>query len=251
MKKVLMLVMSLMVMVFSVGFAPKADAAGVLKVATDANFPPFEYYVSRSNVHTGFDIDLMDAVAKEMGYDKVEFVNVDFKNILPGLALKNYDAAIAGLAITPERAKRVEFSEPYAKGGLKVAIPVQAVGASGLDALRGRKVAGEAGSYGLDIAAKAGAAQVIAAASNEEAIQLVIDRKADCIIAEGLVLSFFITNGYGEQLKFADDATLNSVELGIAVAKGNTALVNKINEALHEVKRSGKYKEIYRLYFGA
>lgn len=71
--------------------ASQAPECKVLKVATDANFPPFEFYQEQSKVHTGFDIALVKAVAKQMGYEKVEFVNVDFKNILTGLQDKKYD----------------------------------------------------------------------------------------------------------------------------------------------------------------
>ena len=68
--------------------ASQAPECKVLKVATDANFPPFEFYQEQSKVHTGFDIALAKAVAKQMGYEKVEFVNVDFKNILGRLQVQ-------------------------------------------------------------------------------------------------------------------------------------------------------------------
>ena len=59
---------------------------------------------------------------KQMGYEKVEFVNVDFKNILTGLQDKKYDMAVAALSITPERERLVDFSEAYAEDGYKVIV---------------------------------------------------------------------------------------------------------------------------------
>lgn len=101
MKKIFML-MFCVVMAFALAGCGGSDeknvaqtsSSKVLKVATDANFPPFEYYQEQSKVHTGFDIALVKAVAKQMGYEKVEFVNVDFKNILTGLQDKKYDMAV-------------------------------------------------------------------------------------------------------------------------------------------------------------
>ena len=70
----LLCVMFAMVLAGCGGTTKEKTAEKVLKVATDANFPPYEYYQEKTKVHTGFDIGLMNALAKEMGYTKVEYI---------------------------------------------------------------------------------------------------------------------------------------------------------------------------------
>lgn len=255
MKKIVTLVMGLMLLVFAAGLgstAQHAEAAGkVLKVGTDANFPPFDFYHGRLEVHTGFDIELMDAMAPYMGYDKVEYINIPFENILDGLNAGLYDAAIAGITVTSERQAKVDFSEGYIDSGLRVVINSNAVGQEGADILKGRRVAGEAGSYGLEVAEKVGASQILPYRDLEDAIKMVANGMADCVVADGPVLAFFMANGYGDKVKFAGEHELEESVMGIAVKKGNSELLAKINSALHEVRRSGKYKEIAVSYFGS
>src|SRR3712207_2078069 len=93
MKKVLVVLFALMMMLSLVGCGgseKKAEKAAapiekVLRVGTDANFPPYEYYLGDNKGFTGFDIDMMKDLAKEMGYTKVEFVATSFDNIFKGL----------------------------------------------------------------------------------------------------------------------------------------------------------------------
>ena len=231
--------------------AENAPEGKVLKVATDANFPPFEFYQEQSKVHTGFEVDLMNAVAKEMGYEKVEFINVEFKNILTGLNDKKYDVAIAGMSITPEREHIAEFSEAYAEDGYKVIVSKNSKLGDDFVALSGKVVAAEEGSYGLEMLQKqAKDVTVVPVKSTEAGIKLVADGKADALVASKMAASFFITHNYGEKVKFAGEKVLYADKIGIAVAPGNAELQKKLNEALKEVKRNGEYNKIYNSYFG-
>ena len=256
MKKIFML-MFCVVMAFALagcgGSKEKeaAPAGKVLKVATDANFPPFEFYQEQSKVHTGFDIALTKAVAKQMGYEKVEFVNVHFKDILTGLQDKKYDMAVAALSITPERARQVDFSEAYAEDGYKVIVNKNAQLGDDFAALAGKTVAAEEGSYAEKLVkAQANGAKVIPVYDTEAGIKLVADGKADALVASKIVAGFFITHNYGDKVKFAGETVLYADKYGMAVARGNEELQKKVNEALKEIKRSGEYKNIYSSYFG-
>ena len=234
--------------------AKKADTAAagkVLKVATDANFPPFEFYQEQSKQHTGFDVELMNAVAKHMGYDKAEFINVDFKDILTGLNEKKYDAAIAGMTITPERERIAEFSEPYVEDAYKVIVNKNSKLGDDFAALKGKIVAAEEGSYALEmLKTKAAPAAIIPVKGTEAGVKLVADGKADALVASKIAAGFFIAHNYGEKVKFAGENVLYADKIGIAVAHGNNELEKQINEALKEVKRSGEYDKIYSSYFG-
>ena len=88
-----------------------------LIVATSADNPPYEFMQDGEIV--GFDIDFINAVSKELGKE-IEIKNMEFHSLIAALASNNIDAVIAGMSITPERAKRVDFSIPYA--GAKIAV---------------------------------------------------------------------------------------------------------------------------------
>lgn len=256
MKKILMLMFCVVMALALAGCGGSkekeaAPAGKVLKVATDANFPPFEFYQEQSKVHTGFDIALTKAVAKQMGYEKVEFVNVHFKDILTGLQDKQYDMAVAALSITPERERLVDLSEAYAEDGYKVIVNKNARLGDDFAALAGKTVAVEEGSYAEKLVkAQANGAKVIPVYDTEAGIKLVADGKADALVASKIVASFFITHNYGDKVKFAGETVLHGDKYGMAVARGNQELQKKVNEALKEIKRSGEYKNIYSSYFG-
>ena len=226
-------------------------AAKVLKVGTDANFPPFEFYQEQTKQHTGFDVELVTALAKQMGYDRVEFVNVDFKDILTGLNEKKYDVAIAGMSITPEREHVAEFTEPYVEDGYKVIVNKNSKLSDDFAGLKGKTVAAEEGSYALDMVKNQSQAMTIIPVHDTEAgIKLVADGKADALVASKVAASFFMTHNYDDKVKFAGDKVLYADKIGMAVARGNQDLEKKLNEALKEVKRSGEYNQIYSSYFG-
>lgn len=258
MKKLLMLIFCVVMALAMAGCGGSADkkadtaAAGkVLKVATDANFPPFEYYLENNKAHTGFDIELMNAVAKEMGYEKVEFVNVEFKDIFNGLSEKKYDAAIAGISITPERERIAEFTEPYVEDGYKIVVGKKAAPGDDFSSLEGKTVAAEEGSYALEMLKNnVKTAKIVPVHDTEAGIKLLADGKADALVASKIAASFFIANNYSDKVRFAGDKVLYADKIGIAVARGNNELEKKMNEALKEVKRSGEYNKIYSSYFG-
>ncbi len=103
---------------------PKTEGTGsgqVISVATDATFPPFETVDEKTKDLTGFDIELMRAIAQETNLN-INFVNIGFDPMLAGLAQCQYDAAIAAVTITPERQQQFLFSDPYVNAGQIVVI---------------------------------------------------------------------------------------------------------------------------------
>ncbi|PNK61085.1 transporter substrate-binding domain-containing protein [Psychrobacter sp. FDAARGOS_221] len=92
--------------------AAATSAAGeTIRVATEGAYPPFNYTNSDGSLG-GFDVDVINAVCEEMQAN-CEVVSQDWDGIIPGLLANKYDAVIAGMSITPERAETVDFTEPY------------------------------------------------------------------------------------------------------------------------------------------
>ena len=223
----------------------------VLCVATTANFPPFEYFQPNSGIHTGYDIDLMRELGKNLGYDKVEFVNVNFTKLLDGLEAKQYDAVISGLAITPEREAKAAFTKPYITDGLTIVLPAGTKLPNTTETLKGRRVAVESGSIAFDwVIGHTYASDIVVVGSTEEAIKAVVEDRADCMVASKLAVAFLLAHGFSDSVRLAGDDVLVEDKIAIAVNKENTVLLEKLNKELENILQTPKYKQIYRTYFG-
>ena len=252
MKKFVILIFCLLVGLAMTGCGNKTTMEKkVLRVATTANFPPFEYFQPNSGIHTGYDIDLMRELGKNMGYDKVEFINVNFTKLLEGLEAKEYDAVISGLAITPEREAKVAFTKPYITDGLTIVLPVGTKLPNTVDTLKGRRVAVESGSIAFDwVIGHTYASDIVVVGSTEEAIKAVVEDKADCMVASKLSVAFLLAHGFSDSVRLAGDNVLVEDKIAIAVNKENTVLLEKLNKELENNLQTPKYKQIYRIYFG-
>lgn len=103
----------------AVGFVQPAQAKDLI-VATDTAFVPFEF--KEGDKYVGFDIDLWDAIAKEIGVT-YKLQPMDFNGIIPALQTKQVDAALAGITIKPERLRAIDFSDGYYDSGLMLMVP--------------------------------------------------------------------------------------------------------------------------------
>ena len=227
----------------------KAPAEKVMRVGTSANYPPFEYYQEASKTFIGFDIELMQGVAREMGYSKVEFVDLEFNNLLPALKGGQVDAVISCLTITDERKGDVDFTKPYlASTNVVVGLSDTATRSAG--ALKGKRVAAEAGSIHLKQAERY-SGNVVECGSAEDALKLIMDKKADFAIMDNYTARFFITHFYKGRLSVLAELQDDSeTRVAIAVAKGNKELAGKLNEGLQKYREDAAYHQMKNNYFG-
>ncbi|MBQ9572447.1 MAG: transporter substrate-binding domain-containing protein [Acidaminococcaceae bacterium] len=229
--------------------APKAPAEKVLRVGTDADYPPFEYYQEASKTFIGFDIGLMQGLATEMGYSKVEFVDLEFNNLLPSLKDGQVDAVISCMNITDERRKMAAFTEPYLKS-YNVVIAAAGTEARSADAMRGKRIAAEIGSIHEKQAKKYSDA-VIESGGAEEAIKLILADKADFAIMDHFTALFYMNNFHNGKLAIV--AALpgeTDTDIAIAVAKGNKELLDRLNAALGKYRENAAYHQLKTTYFG-
>ncbi|WP_298563718.1 ABC transporter substrate-binding protein [uncultured Phascolarctobacterium sp.] len=217
----------------------------VLRVGTDPNFPPFEYYVERVQSHTGFDIDMVNDLGRRMGYERVEFINMPFDKLLEGLSQKRYDVVAAGLSITEKRQQKYAFSEPYVQSRFAL-MACRGAGRSSMD----RKSIGvEAQSSAEQVAAGYAGVQVKGFENNGAALQALLDKRCDYLLADEFTCSFYIANGYGEKVEILEKVGPED-KIGLALRKDDAELLQKINIALKEHKKSGVYNNLLRFYFG-
>lgn len=233
MKKLLLLFTLGMVLV-SMVLTSCNSAPTKIRVATDATWPPFEYINDQKQIE-GFDIDLFNAIAEKEGLE-IEFVNVAFDPLLAGMAQGTYDAAISSITITTDRQKDMLFSDPYYAAGQLVVVRKDNTTITGIANLSG-KVGAQIGTTGAMEVEKVPAASLKTYDDIGLAFQDLVNRQIDAVVSDNwMALGYVAKNA--TSLKAAGTIFTNE-NYGIAVAKGKTDLLTKINSGLAKVKKEG------------
>lgn len=219
----------------------------VYEVGIDTTYPPFEY--EENGEYKGIDIDLINAIAENQGFD-IELVPMDFKGIIPALQAGQLDVAIAGMSITDEREKIVDFSEPYFDAGITLIVNKENENIRTIEDLKGETVAVKKGTtgatYAESVASEVGF-KVVQFDDSPSMFLEVSNGNAAALIEDYPVIAYAIAQK-DLGLKIVGDR-LNGDQYGIAVLKGeNQELLKKINAGLAELKKSGKYEEIINTY---
>ena len=204
-------------------------------IATDATWPPFEY-VDEQNQIVGFDIDLMNAIAEEAGIE-IEYQNVGFDPLLAGMAQGTYDAAISSITILPDRAENMLFSDPYYVAGQMIVVEKNNTSITGEDSLRGKRLGAQLGTTGEALANDVQGASVKSYNQIGLAIQDLLNGQIDAVICDTPIAEGY-ANKNTSTLKIVG-GSLTTESYGVAVAKGKTELLNKINQGLAAVKANG------------
>lgn len=226
------------------GGKEKAEEDKTLVMATNAEFPPYEYYEGEDVV--GIDVDIASAIAEELGMElKVE--DMAFDSIIPAVTSGKADIGAAGMTVTPEREENVAFTDTYAKA-TQVIIVKEDSPIAGPDDLTGKKIGVQLGTTGDIYAGDIENATVERYNKGFEAVQALTQGKIDAVVIDGEPAKEFVEESEG--LKILDEA-FTEEEYAIAVDKDNTELVDKINDALADLKDSGKLDEIIAKYISA
>lgn len=220
----------------------------ILRYGLDAAYRPFEFR-NEENKIVGFDVDIMEAVAKELGME-TEAVDTAWDGIIPALLNGKFDVIASALTITPERAGSVDFSQPYFKSGQAIAVRVNETGIRGPEQLSGKTIGVQINSTG-DIAAteKVKNAKDIKRYNAVPDILVALGNKElDAAVMDAPVALEYNKANPGKIIIL--DQFLTQEEFGLAVKKGNQELVDKINQALDRLKANGEYDKIYEKWFG-
>jgi len=219
-------------------------------VATEPSFAPFEFPDKKTNEIIGFDIDIINAVAKKAGFEKVTVKSMGFDALIPALNSGNIDATIAGMSITEARKKQVNFTDPYYTSGLWTIVAKDNTTIKSNKDLEGKTIGVQLGTVGAEAAGKIKGAKVKTFNTSDLACLELKNKGVDAVISDAPVLAYFLktqgssyAKGVGEPKK--DDA------YGIATAKKNKELADKLNKGLQEIKKSGEYQKIYDKWFKA
>ncbi len=225
------------------GRAGVAQAQEVLRVATDPTFPPFEY--SEGGKRVGFDVELIEAIAKLMNR-KVEWTDIDFKGLIPGLVSKRYDVAASAIYITDERKKVVDFTDSYYPGGLVIMTARSNHHIHGPDDLKGKKVAVQVGTKSVNfLKENFPAIERVEVEKNQEMFQLVEIGRADAAVTGKPAAKLYARSRGTLQVL---DKQLTVEEYGYAIRKDQPELVKQFNDALKKLKADGTYQQLVNKY---
>ena len=215
-----------------------------LVMATNAEFPPYEYHEGDDIV--GIDAEIAAAIAEKLGMElKIE--DMAFDSIIPAVTAGKADIGVAGMTVTEDRLESVNFSDTYATA-TQVVIVKEDSDITGPDDLAGKTVGVQLGTTGDIYASDIEDATVEQYNKGFEAVQALTQGKIDAVIIDGEPAKEFVKEAEG--LKILDEA-FTEEEYAIAIAKDNTDLEEKINDALGELKDSGKLDEIIEKYIKA
>ncbi len=221
-----------------------------LRVGTNAEFAPFEY-INDDGECDGFDIGLIKAILSEAGYD-CEVVNMEFKSLIGSLTTGGIDVTIAGMTITDERKQSVDFSTPYYTATQCIIVPIGS-DITSLDDLNGKKVAVQEGTTGDLIVTPSDTNEII---TDKNTVVKQFKKASDATVEllNGGVDAVVIDSSPAKKIVAANESKLtcfndtSEEEYAIAVAKGNSELLDAINKGLETVKENGTYDELVDKY---
>lgn len=216
-----------------------------LIVATDTAFVPFEF--KEGDKYVGFDIDMWAAIAKEIGVTYT-LQPMDFNGIIPALQTKQVDIALAGITIKDERKKVIDFSDGYYDSGFLLMVPADST-IKGPDDLKGKVLAVKTGTSAADYAKENFKDTELRQFPNVDNAYLELQTgRVDAAMHDTPNVLYYVKTAGGGKVKPVGEQMM-AQQYGIGFPKGSE-LLPKVNAALANMKKDGRYTEIYKKWFG-
>ena len=262
MKKIIALVLTLLFVMMSFAACNEPDPVEpdptpaetpaekpVLKMATNAYFQPYEFYKDGKIV--GIDAEIAAAIAEYLGYD-LQIVDMEFDSIITAVKEGSVDFGMAGMTVTDERLLEIDFSNSYATGVQSIIVPADS-DITSVDDLyadgASYKVGVQRGTTG-DIYATDdfGAENVTTYDNGNGAVLALVGGDVDCVIIDNEPAKALVAANAGLKIletSYADE------DYAICIKKGNSELLNKINEAIVALTADGTIDAIVAKYIPA
>lgn len=230
--------------------ADTGDGDNTLVMATNAFFEPYEYYEGDEIV--GIDAEVGKAIADKLGMD-FEISDVDFDAIIPNVQSGKASMGMAGMTVTPDREKNVNFTRSYAKGIQVVIVPEDSEIAS-IDDMAGKMIGVQQGTTGdiycSDTVENGGFGEENVTRYNKgsDAVMALLSGKVDCVVIDNEPAKSFVAANEG--LKILETAYTEE-EYAICIAKDNEELLEKVDTALGELIDDGTVQKIVDKYITA
>ena len=218
---------------------------GTLTMATNAYFPPYEYYDGQDVI--GIDADIAQAIADKLGL-KLKIEDMEFDSIITAVSTGKADLGLAGMTVTPDRQKNVDFSDSYATGIQSVIVKEDST-ITKIDDLQGKKIGVQLSTTG-DIYATDdfGKDSVVQYNKGNDAVMALTQGQVDAVIIDNEPAKSFVEANKGLKILDTKYATEN---YAACIAKDNTGLTKAVNKALAELKADGTLQKIVDKYIKA
>ena len=241
MKKLVSLMLLTAMMVVMLTGCGGSKALSAVKFGTNAEFPPFEYVTAAGVIGEYDGIDM--AIVKEFGAQnglEVSIENMEFDSLLIALENGQVDAVISGMTITEERAKSVDFSVPYYTATQVMIVDQNSDIKSAAD-MAGKKIVVIQGYTG-ELCVQDLGYDYEAFKKGTEAILELNNGKCDVVVIDSATAQKYVKDN--PNLKIVEDpSAFEAEEYGIAVKKGNTELLDKINASIEKMLADGTISE--------
>lgn len=229
--------------------AGSALALPVLNVGTQPVFQPFEFVDGRTKQLVGYDIDLIRAAAKHMGYE-IKFAPMGLDGLIPAVMTGNIDLITSGLTITPERQKKIDFTRPvYHSSQVLLVNKSDAHAIRSEKDLRNKTVCVEIASAGAELARTIPGAKLKTFNSLADDILEMQNRGCAAVISDKPAIEYYLKQR-GTRSMVEVQTGFPKEEIAFAVRKGNKKLLDQLNRTLLQMEKSGETAKIYKKWFG-
>jgi arginine/lysine/histidine/glutamine transport system substrate-binding and permease protein len=216
-----------------------------LKVAIDPTFAPFEFQGKDGKLQ-GFEVDLVNSIGKAVGFQP-QYETMRFDAMIGSLQAGSVDVTVASMTITAERAKTVDFSKPYFKSGLAIAVSEKNQDITKLESLKNKKIAVQIGTTSAAKAKAISGAKISTFDTPDLALQELANGNVDAVINDRPVTLYALKTGNLKGLKVVGES-LTEEYYGIALPKSSKNLA-LINQGLDTIIKDGTYAKIYQKWF--
>lgn len=221
---------------------------GEIVIAMEGTWAPWTYH-DEEDALVGFDTEVGEAIAELLGVEAV-FVEGEWDGLLAGLEVGRYDLMINGVEVTDERKEKYDFSEPYAYIYTVLIVRSDNTEITSFEDLDGKTTANSINSTYMNLAEEYGAT-VLGVDTLDQTIDMVLSGRVDATLNAELSFDDYMSVHPEAELKIValtEDASLVSIPM--RKGEDSAALREAVNEAIQELRESGRLAEISNKYFG-
>jgi polar amino acid transport system substrate-binding protein len=218
--------------------------------ALDPSYPPFEFYDQKSGKVVGVDVDLVNAIAEELGYE-IEIQDMSYGGIMPALLAGKIDFIASPITINEERKKNVNFTQETSHANLTILVSVKDTTTTDLKGLESKRIGARLGTTSATVAHGIKDAKVTDFDSGDTMLMALTTGKIDAVIDEHLVNKYFIEaskDSAKNQVRQAGKP-FNDKSYAFAISKKNKSLVKDFDKALKSLRKNGKFEAIVNKWF--
>lgn len=224
--------------------AEEGEETKKLVVGTDATYAPMEYMDDGGEI-VGIDIDIVDAIAEAVGVE-VEYKNIGWEPLFPAVDSGEVDFAVSSITITEKRSENYDFTDPYYVANQVILVPEDS-DVTKFEDLKDKKVSVQINTTGHIVVQELlgeTSPNIVAAETMPLAISEMLNGNADAAVGDNSTVNEYIKNNPDTAVKIIEDDSFEKEYYGLMVKKGNTEIVDLLNEGIAKIKEDGTLEDI-------